>query len=72
MSKKKAIEKLKELDTLLTERISEIDEVKGYQQHTYVYYRRFVFKAIKELGGWQERPKPQIGFTSKLSKYEQR
>jgi hypothetical protein len=45
------IEILKECETLLTERISDLHEVKGGMQarHTFILYRQFVFRAYMDL-----------------------
>jgi len=48
---KEAIETLDELQKLLTERISDLHEVKGGMQarHAYCYYRKYVWDAINLL-----------------------
>jgi len=43
-------EKIKELDDLLTERISELHEIKGMMQarHAYIFYRKLLWE-IRDL-----------------------
>ena len=40
-----------DLDSLLTDRISDLSNVKGFQQsrHAYIYYRTFVWKIKDKL-----------------------
>lgn len=51
-----AIEILRELETLLTDRISDLHEVKGGMQsrHAYCYYRDHVWRAVRLLNGKDE------------------
>lgn len=46
-----AIEELRELENLLTQRIVYLHEIKGMMQarHAYVFYRQYVFKAMELL-----------------------
>lgn len=54
--KLEAIEILRELETLLTERISDAHQVKGMMQcrHAYCYYRDHVWRAVRLLNGENE------------------
>jgi ACT domain-containing protein len=53
-------EDIKSLDTLLTERISKLHEVKGMQQcrHAYIYYRSLLYKVRDTLDNNIHEMKP--------------